>query len=127
MKNKTNIIILIVAVLGLAGIIWAAVVIPKTPDKLDDFAKCINDSGAKFYGAFWCPHCQDQKAMFGRSVQYLPYIECSTPDGQNALQVCVDANIKGYPTWEFKDGSRVEGLLELQNLAEKTGCSLPAK
>ena len=127
MKNKTNLIIGIVAILGLAGIIWAAVVIPKMPDKLDDFAKCIKDSGATFYGAFWCPHCQDQKAEFGRSVQYLPYVECSTSDGQSALQVCIDANIESYPTWEFKDGSRELGRLELSVIAERTGCALPTE
>lgn len=125
MKNKTNLIILIVGVLGLAGIIWAAVVIPKMPDKLDDFAKCIKDSGAKLYTAFWCPHCQDQKADFGRSVQYIPNTECSTPDGQSQLKVCSDVKIESYPTWEFKDGSRELGRLPLSLIAERTGCSLP--
>lgn len=125
MKNKTNLIILIVGILGLAGIIWAAVVIPKMPDKLDDFAKCVKDSGATFYGAFWCTHCQAQKADFGRSVQYLPYVECSAPDGQSQLQVCKDAQIESYPTWEFKDGTREFGQLPLSRIAEKTGCTLP--
>lgn len=125
MKNKTNLIIGIVVILGLAGIIWAAVVLPKQPDKLDDFAKCIKDSGATFYGTFWCPHCQNQKADFGRSIQYVPYVECSTPDGRGQLAVCAEAKIEGYPTWEFKDGSRESGQLPLALIAERTGCSLP--
>ncbi len=127
MKNKKNLIIIIVALLGLAGVIWAAVVIPKMPDKLDDFAKCTKDNGAIFYGAFWCTHCQSQKADFGRSIQYVNYVECSTADGQGQLQVCKDAKIESYPTWEFKDGTRESGQLPLSLIAEKTGCTLPTE
>ena len=32
-------------------------------------AEHLTNSGAKMYGAFWCPHCQQQKAIFGRSCQ----------------------------------------------------------
>jgi hypothetical protein len=92
---------------------------------LDAFAQCIANSGAKFYGAFWCPHCKDQKADFGSSVQYLPYVECSTPDGLSQTQACKDKNIQGYPTWIFADGSQVSGEQTLETLAQKTGCVLP--
>lgn len=95
-----------------------------TPGVYDQFAQCIADSGATFYGAFWCPHCQAQKKMFGSSEKYLPYVECSTPNGQSQLQICIDEGIKGYPTWEFADGSRLSGEIELEVLAEKTGCEL---
>lgn len=96
-----------------------------TPGKYDTFATCITDSGAKFYGTFWCPHCGAQKAMFGKSKEMLPYIECSTPDRNGQLQVCKDAGITSYPTWEFADGSRASGEQQLTTLAEKTSCSLP--
>ncbi len=76
--------------------------VPAEGSNLDDFAKCIKDSGAAFYGAFWCPHCKDQKALFGDSAQYLPYVECSTPDGNSELQVCADRGVTVYPTWKFK-------------------------
>jgi thiol-disulfide isomerase/thioredoxin len=98
---------------------------PREPGKLDGFAQCIKDSGAVFYGAFWCPHCQEQKEMFGSSAQFLPYVECSTPDGQGQLQVCTEKGIKGYPTWVFPDGSEVSGSIPLEQLAAKTGCALP--
>ena len=29
------------------------------------------------YGAYWCPHCQAQKKVFGESFQYVPYVECT--------------------------------------------------
>lgn len=95
------------------------------PGKLDGFAQCLKDKGATFYGAFWCPHCQNQKKLFGSSAKLLPYVECSTPSGQSQTQICKDKNIEGYPTWEFADASRESGELSLTRLAEKTGCTLP--
>ncbi|MBI2023751.1 hypothetical protein HYT01_04300 [Candidatus Giovannonibacteria bacterium] len=95
------------------------------PGKLDEFAKCLESKQIFFYGAFWCPHCQNQKKMFGSSTKYLPYIECSALDGKSQLPVCKAANITGYPTWVFADGSRESGEVPLEKLAEKSGCALP--
>lgn len=119
----TKVIIGIVLFIALffGGIIWYE----KTPGTLDSFAQCLTDSGAHFYGAFWCPHCQRQKALFGKSKDLLPYIECSTPDGNGKTQVCIDAGITGYPTWEFANGERMSGEIPLATLAEKTSCALP--
>jgi len=126
-------IYILISLLVLAGVVWL-IMTPGKPSKLDDFAKCLKDKGAIFYGAFWCPHCQAQKARFGKSAQYLPYVECSTPDSQGQLQVCKDAGITTYPTWQFgtttdSTGSpqidRLTGEVELSELAEKTSCVLP--
>ncbi len=98
---------------------------PKQPSTLDQFAQCLKDKGAVFYGAFWCPHCQNQKKAFGSSAKYVPYVECSTPDGKSQTQLCKDKKIEGYPTWMYADGSRESGELSLAHLAEKTGCTFP--
>ena len=91
-----------------------------------EFAKCTNEKGAKMHGAFWCSACAEQKSRFGNSFEYVNYVECSNPDkSQNAL--CNSAGIKSYPTWEFADGSRTQGVLSLQQLSEVTGCSLDEK
>ena len=95
------------------------------PGKYDTFAQCLKDKGATFYGAFWCPHCQAQKKLFGSSVKFLPYVECSTADGSGQTQVCINKGVKGYPTWEFSDMSRLTGEISLQQLADKTSCILP--
>ncbi len=95
------------------------------PGKYDDFAKCLKDKGATFYGAFWCPHCQKQKSVFGKSKKYLPYVECSTADGRGQVPQCNDKGIASYPTWIFADSSQETGELSLGTLAEKTGCALP--
>lgn len=123
---QTKIILAAVFLVTIAGLVGYGIYDSKQPGKLDQFAQCINDSGTIFYGAFWCPHCQAQKQLFGKSVEFLPYFECSTPDGQSQLQVCTDAGVEGYPTWVFPDGSRIGGEASLQTLAEKTGCQLPA-
>jgi len=73
---------------------------------------------AKFYGASWCPHCSDQKELFGPSSSRVPYIECS-PGGPRApqAQACNDAGIKSYPTWII-NGQRYSGIQSLDSLAQ---------
>lgn len=135
MSNK-NIFILIIVIL-IIGTIGAVLLHPATsslptgPGKYDTFAQCLKASGVTFYGAFWCPHCQAQKKEFGSSVQYLPYVECSTPDGQGETQICKDKNIVSYPTWILADGTRItddatDGSgVKLETLSAKTSCPLP--
>jgi hypothetical protein len=123
-KKFLIIIILVVIIVGFLGFLATKSEIKKT-SRLDGFAQCISDSGAKFYGAFWCTHCQSQKKMFSSSSKYLPYIECSTSDGQGQLDICKNAGIEGYPTWTFADGSQLSGELPLNVLSEKTSCLLP--
>jgi thiol-disulfide isomerase/thioredoxin len=112
---------------GIVIIIVGLFLLPKTSgsNELDGFAQCINESGATFYGAWWCPHCQAQKKMFSNSASLLPYVECSTPDGNSQLPVCSEKGISNYPTWEFADGERLVGEIPLSTLAERTGCELP--
>ena len=124
MKTESKLIIGIVGIAIFAGIYFLGSK-SSEPGKLDSFTQCLKDKGAVFYGAFWCPHCQNQKAMFGKSAKLLPYVECSTPDGKNQLQICKNKNIEGYPTWEFANGSRESGEVSPDRLSEKTECPLP--
>ena len=123
-KIATYIILAIAAILAVYIYIQS---IPPPPGMYDAFAKCIAQTGTKFYGAFWCPHCAAQKQEFGDSEQYLPYVECSLPDESGQTQVCIDHNIQSYPTWVFPDGSRLTGTTPLSQLAQKTGCALPGQ
>jgi len=121
-KNKWfNIGLVVLVAVGLFLLVWS----PSGPDNLGPFAQCLEENGATFYGAFWCPHCDNQKKMFGNAAGDLPYVECSTADGRGQLQACIDAGVASYPTWEFADGSRLSGEIPLETLAEKTGCPLP--
>lgn len=113
-----------IALIIILGLVSLLIVQAKKPGKYDSLAQCINDSGAKFYGAFWCPHCQATKAMFGKSAKLLPYVECSTSNGKDQLQICKDLNIEGYPTWILADGTRLRGEKTIAELAEATNCSI---
>jgi len=129
-KNTKQFIILggvMVLLVALGAFAYTSMSGPSvTAGTYTELAQCIKDSGAKFYGAFWCPHCQDQKSMFGDAAELLPYIECSAPNGRDQLEVCAQAGIKGYPTWEFADGKRTSGTITLQSLGMLTNCSVPA-
>ena len=119
--NKVAIGLLMVAIVG--GLYLF--VHHKQASRLNAFAQCLSAKGAKMYGAFWCPHCADQKEMFGSSFTYAPYIECGIKGSRATAQVCTDADVKHYPTWVFSDGSRVEGAHSLEFLSQQTGCPLP--
>lgn len=116
------------AVLVLLAVAWGAYYVlyyRKPPSTLDSFAQCLTAKGMKMYGAWWCPHCADQKESFGYAFGYVNYVECSLPGQRTMNDTCKQAGIKNFPTWQFPDGSRTEGLLPLDVLAQKTGCKLP--
>ena len=125
MKNGVIIFWLIIVALIVAGI-GMSLVVRTSPSKLDPFAQCLKDKGVVFYGAFWCPHCQATKKMFGTAARLLPYVECSTPDGKEQLQICKDKDIKSYPTWTFPNSTTtLTGERTLQELSDASGCALP--
>lgn len=124
-ENKKLLIAFLAVTLVTAGIVGWMLKGQSSPGKLDTFAVCLEEEGATFYGAFWCSHCQSQKALFGSSKDLLPYVECSTPDANDQTAECDAVEIKSYPTWDFAGGERVTGELSLEELSEKTGCPLP--
>jgi uncharacterized membrane protein/glutaredoxin len=81
-------------------------------------AEHLSSIDAKFYGASWCPHCTEQKHLFGSSMKRIPYVECS-PGGPNApqAQACKDKGIQSYPTWII-NGQRYMGVQPLDTLAQ---------
>lgn len=125
MKGKGVTIFWIALAVLIIGGFGASMYMKTLPGKYDGLAQCLSEKGAVFYGAFWCPHCQEQKRLFGNSAELLPYVECSNPDGQSQTQQCLDKQIIQYPTWEFADGSRLTGEQQPATLAEKAGCELP--
>jgi len=97
----------------------------KSSGEHDSLAQCLTDNGVKMYGAWWCPHCQDQKKEFGSSFDLIDYVECAVGNpGSGQTKACDDAKITGYPTWIFKDGTRLEGEQTFNKLAETAGCEI---
>jgi hypothetical protein len=93
--------------------------------KYDSFAQCLASKQAKMYGLYWCPHCIEQKEMFGASFHYVPYVECAIRGSKELAAECKVAGIKLFPSWQFGMEPPKEGVLSLEALSDKTGCSLP--
>ncbi len=93
--------------------------------KYDAFAQCLAAHRAKMYGLYWCPHCIEQKQEFGKSFQYVPYVECAIKGSPEVTPECKVAGVKLFPSWQFGSNPPKEGVLSLEELGEKTGCSLP--
>jgi len=89
-------------------------------------AQQLTAQGARLYTAYWCPHCHDQKELFGReAAEKLVVIECA-PDGRGSQKELCDAKkIDGYPTWEI-NGQLDSGVKPLAKLAELIGYKGPA-
>ncbi len=125
-KNTIFIIAALVIVVVAFAFLQDKIMPKKTPttpaSKYDGFAKCLTEKGATLYGATWCGHCQNQKKMFGDSIQHVNYIECADAKG-GQTDACEFAGITGYPTWDI-NGEKIPGEMPLETLSEKTGCSL---
>jgi thiol-disulfide isomerase/thioredoxin len=42
-----------------------------------NLTSCLAEKKVVMFGASWCPHCAEQKKMFGRSAKNMPYFECA--------------------------------------------------
>ena len=91
----------------------------------DAFAKCLASKQAKMYGLYWCPHCADQKAMFGASFKNVPYVECAIHGSRELTDECKAAGVTLFPSWQFVGEKPQPGVLSLDELSRRTGCSLP--
>ena len=84
-------------------------------------AEHLTARGAVMYSAYWCPHCHEQKELFGKEASAnLKIVECA-PDGRNnQADLCRATNIQGFPSWEI-NGKLDSGVKPLQKLAELSG------
>ena len=85
-----------------------------------ELAKYLTDKGVVKYSAYWCPNCLNQSELFGKQAyKELNVVECAR-DGKNSqTQLCIDKNIKGFPTWEI-NGKLILGVLSLKELSKLT-------
>lgn len=113
--------IVLAAVLGTMHVAQSGMLVRPEDPRLKALAEHMDLRGVKFYGASWCPTCQEQKDLFGRSAERLPYVECS-PNGRTGAVAfeCVSANIAGYPTWVIR-GRNYQEVLQPQELARRVG------
>ena len=88
-------------------------------------AENLKEIGAIKYGAFWCPHCYEQKQLFGKTAfDKIKYIECDPRGVDPQPQACQEAGIRSYPSWEI-NGEIYRGTQPLERLAEISNYSGP--
>ncbi len=84
-------------------------------------AEYLTVKGVKFYGAYWCSHCKNQKSLFGATAAAkLPYIECAKDGDNSQRQLCKDKVIKMFPTWVI-NGQYVTGTHDLAEIVKLVG------
>jgi len=123
MRNKRFLNIAIIFAVGIL-LLWGVtqLVTPEKAGEHDALAQCLSDNGVVMYGTDWCPHCQDQKRLFGASFKLVTYVNC---DANKAA--CDAAGVEGYPTWVFPVGDALSGAQSLETLAARAGCELAAQ
>ncbi len=87
-------------------------------------AQALSDSGARFFGAGWCPFCTEQKELFEDGGKLLPFEEVTNPN-RTLNDLGMEFEVTTFPTWLFEDGTRLEGLQSLQLLAAAAGVEMP--
>ena len=86
-----------------------------------ELAKHLNDNGVIKYSAYWCPNCLNQSELFGKQAyKELNVVECARDGVNSQTQLCIDKEIKGFPTWEI-NGKLYLGVLSLNDLSKLTG------
>ena len=84
-------------------------------------AKYLKKNGVIKYSAYWCPNCLNQSELFGKQAyKELNVVECARDGINSQTQLCIDKNIKGFPTWEV-NGKLIIGVLSLKELSKLTG------
>ena len=81
-------------------------------------AKQLNQVGARFFGAHWCPACKEQMKLFGKQAgRHLNYVECGLPEKYpDQVNQCRDENIRSIPTWTRPGSARLEGVQSIDTL-----------
>lgn len=89
-------------------------------------ARHLKEIGAKEYIAWWCPHCHEQKQLFGKEAySYINHIECDPRGKDPRPDLCRAAKIQGFPSWEI-NGKIYPNVQSLKNLAKISGYQGPS-
>ena len=83
-----------------------------------ELARELNARGGRFFGAYWCSHCANQKETLGiEAMRLVPYLECDANGVDSRRAECQASGIRGYPTWQL-DGRLFPGEKGLDEIAE---------
>jgi len=117
MKKKSGWInwVIIVAILGIAFFIISKPA--PAPQTEEEAAICIGEKSL-LYVQLGCPHCEDQKELFGEYYKHLNVIDCFYERDKCSA-------ISATPTWVigFKE---LQGVQSIETLMKETGCEIEA-
>lgn len=92
-----------------------------------ELAQHLTKVGAKMYGSYWCPHCCEQKELFGKqAAKQYPYVECAADGVNSQTDLCRETGSRfteqtkqefGFPAWEIY-GRFYPGVQKLDKLAD---------
>ncbi|QEY32930.1 thioredoxin [Synechococcus sp. RSCCF101] len=124
---------------GLVGAAWASAVDPARSPQLSRppnspppvtststpasiaLADHLQEQGAVMYSAYWCPHCHDQKELFGtEATSRLTIIECAEDGLNSQRELCESKGLLGFPSWEI-NGTLDSGVKSLETLSDLSG------
>jgi hypothetical protein len=111
------------------------------------FSRCVADSGATMYSAWWCPYCFLQLKRFdptlvradmknSEKMKDFPFMkDCGGEKPGTLTTTCAPKEARGVPMWTFANGTPPDengkpysgGTLELEDIAKLTGCTLAKK
>ena len=80
-------------------------------------AQCLSSVGAVMYGSDTCPHCLEQKNLFGTAFAEIKYVNCDF----NA-EACRKENVQYFPMWVIK-GKTYLGVQNFNQLSQFSGCA----
>ena len=86
-------------------------------DEKQQLAQCLTEKGYSLAGTSWCPHCQDQKEMFGTSITFIDWHDCDEEP-----EYCEEKGINAYPSWISPLGTVSPGVKDFTFLREVSGC-----
>ena len=125
MKGIDVLAVLAVFTLGLSAKVVAQAWNQPIPEPATEYttqtmqlANQLNQVGARFFGAHWCPACKEQMKLFGKQAgRHLNYVECGLPEKYpDQVNQCRDENIRSIPTWTRPGSARLEGVQSINTL-----------
>lgn len=127
MNNTQKYIVSVAVILIIGFVVWGVLQArqnTRSSAEVTAFAQCLASKKVTMYGAYWCSHCQNQKALFGDAFSYVPYVECTENEKE-----CTAKGVAGFPTWIVPGtngtSTKLEGEQSFEALARASGCQPP--
>ena len=110
-----------------------------------DFSRCVANSGAVMYSAWWCPYCFLELKEFDRKLvradmkdhekmRAFPFAkDCGGEKAGSLIPECAPKEARGVPYWTFNNVTLINedgkpyrgGMFPLADIAKYSGCPLP--